>query len=95
MRTIAVFFLFTTMIHTTLLGALLILLPALWYPSYGAAPAPGGLSSLEDQRIASLIMWVPAGMVYGAVGLALLGLLLRYGGPQPAPRRRDALGAPG
>jgi cytochrome c oxidase assembly factor CtaG len=93
-RIIGVFSLFTTTIQTTLLGALLTLSPRIWYPSYGD-PTPGGLSPLEDQQLAGLIMWVPAGMVYVAAGLALLGLLLRYEGPEPARRRRDALGAPG
>ena len=95
MRIIAVFSLFTTTIQTTLLGALLTLSPRIWYPSYGDPATPGGLSPLEDQQLAGLIMWVPAGLVYVAAGLALLGLLLRYEGPEPARRRRDALGAPG
>jgi cytochrome c oxidase assembly factor CtaG len=94
-RIIGVFSLFTTTIQTTLLGALLTLSPRIWYPSYGDPAPPGGLSPLEDQQLAGLIMWVPAGLVYVAAGLALLGLLLRYEGPEPARRRRDALGAPG
>jgi putative membrane protein len=95
MRIIAVFSLFTTMIHTTLLGALMTLSPTIWYPSYGAAAAPGGLSPLEDQQVAGLIMWVPAGLVYVAAALLFLALLLRDETAVPARRRRDALGAPG
>jgi putative membrane protein len=47
------------MIHTSLLGAPLILSPTIWYPSYGAAAAPSSLSPSEDQQVAGLIMWVP------------------------------------
>jgi cytochrome c oxidase assembly factor CtaG len=94
-RIIAVFSLFTTTIQTTLLGALLTLSPRIWYPSYGDLATPGGLSPLEDQQLAGLIMWVPAGMVYVGAGLALLGLLLQHEGPAPARARRDALSAPG
>ena len=95
MRVVAVFSLFTTSLHSTLLGALLTLSPTIWYASYGGAAGPGGLSPLEDQQLAGLIMWVPAGLVYAAAALASLGAVLRDEGPAPARRRRDALGAPG
>jgi cytochrome c oxidase assembly factor CtaG len=65
-----------------------------WYASYAGAAGPGGLSALEDQQLAGLIMWVPAGLVYLGAALALLGACLRDDGA-PAPRRRGALGAAG
>jgi putative membrane protein len=93
-RIAAVFSLFTTSMHSTLLGALLTLSPTVWYASYAGATGPGGLSALEDQQLAGLIMWVPAGLVYMAAALALLGASLRDSGG--APRRwRDPLGAVG
>jgi putative membrane protein len=82
-RVVAVFSLFATSMHSTLLGALLTLSPTVWYASYAGAAAPGGLSALEDQQIAGLIMWVPAGLVYLAVALALLGASLRDDGAAP------------
>jgi putative membrane protein len=91
---VAVFALFTTSLHSTLLGALLTLSPTVWYASYAGAAGPGGLSALEDQQLAGLIMWVPAGLVYLGAALALLGAVLRDDGA-PAPRRRDPLGAAG
>ena len=38
-----------------------------------AALDSGGLSPLEDQELGGLVMWVPAGLVYVAAGLALAG----------------------
>ena len=92
-RMVAAFALFTTAMHSTLLGALLTLSPTVWYASYAGAAGAGGLSALEDQQLAGLIMWVPAGLVYAAAALALLSLSLRDdGAPQ---RRRLPLGAAG
>jgi cytochrome c oxidase assembly factor CtaG len=57
---------FTTALHTGALGALLTLVPRPLYAAY-AGPA-----ALEDQQLAGLIMWVPAGglLVVAGVGLA-------------------------
>jgi putative membrane protein len=93
-RIVAVFSLFTTSMHSTLLGALLTLSPTVWYASYAGAAGPGALSALEDQQLAGLIMWVPAGLVYLAAALALLGSLLRDDGAPPR-RRREPAGAAG
>jgi putative membrane protein len=84
-RMMAVFSLFTTSIHSTLLGALLTLSPTAWYASYLTTAGPDRLS-------AGLIMWVPAGLVYMAAALALLGASLCDHGPAPS-RRRDPLSA--
>ena len=61
---LAVLCLFATSVHGTLLGALLTIAPR---PLYAYA------TPLEDQQLAGLIMWVPAGMVYAGVALALCG----------------------
>ncbi|HEY7614755.1 MAG TPA: cytochrome c oxidase assembly protein [Gemmatimonadales bacterium] len=60
----AILSLFGTTVYTGGLGALLTLGHALWYPAYGAAAAPWGLTPLEDQQLAGLIMWVPGGLSY-------------------------------
>jgi cytochrome c oxidase assembly factor CtaG len=75
-----------TTIHTGLLGALLTFAPAPWYPLLGPRAASWGLSALEDQQLAGLIMWVPMGSIYlvGSVALmaAWIGALERRR-PQP------------
>jgi cytochrome c oxidase assembly factor CtaG len=43
-----------------------------WYPSYGTRTAPWGLTPLEDQQLAGVIMWVPAGVVYLGAALGLM-----------------------
>jgi putative membrane protein len=85
-RIVAVFSLFTTSIHATLLSALLTLSPTIWYASYADAEGPPGLSALEDQQLAGLIMWVPFGVVYLAAALALLAAVLREDRPPRRPR---------
>jgi putative membrane protein len=67
----AMLYLFTTMIHTGALGALLTLSPMLWYPSYQPTAGALGLDPLEDQQLGGLVMWVPAGLAYVVAGLAL------------------------
>ena len=56
--------LFATMVYTGGLGALLTLGRVLWYPTYGEAAPLWGLTPLEDQQLAGLIMWVPGGASY-------------------------------
>jgi putative membrane protein len=60
----AIMSLFATMVYTGGLGALLTLGRTLWYPAYGEAAPLWGLSPLEDQQLAGLIMWVPGGASY-------------------------------
>lgn len=70
-RGAAIAYLFTTMIHTGVLGALLTLSSTVWYPIYGNRAQAFGLSPLDDQQLGGLIMWVPGGLVYMAAALAL------------------------
>ncbi|MBI5618807.1 MAG: cytochrome c oxidase assembly protein [Gammaproteobacteria bacterium] len=65
---VALALLFTTMLHSTALGALLTLATHAWYGVYGGA---FGLDALEDQQLGGLVMWVPGGLVYLGSGLAL------------------------
>ncbi len=82
-RPAAVIYLFTTAGHTSLLGALLTFSPLLWYPLYDSTTAPWGLTSLEDQQLAGVIMWVPAGLSYLIAALALAATWLREPGARP------------
>jgi putative membrane protein len=72
--------LFVTMLHTSVLGALLTLAPSPWYAQI-SNPRLFGLSPLEDQQMGGLIMWVPGGLAYVIVGLAIVSTWL-------APPRR-------
>jgi putative membrane protein len=69
--------LFTTMIHTGALGALLALSPVAWYPTYADRTIAFGLDALEDQQLGGLVMWIPAGFAYLACGLATASRWLR------------------
>ena len=56
----AVLFLFTTTLHATVLGVLMTISPRAWYPAYAGRTEWWGLTALEDQQLAGLIMWMPA-----------------------------------
>jgi putative membrane protein len=58
-----VLYLFTTSIHSGILGAFLTFTTRVWYPAYSSTTASWGLTSVEDQQLGGLIMWVPAGLV--------------------------------
>ena len=88
---IALLSLFTTMVHTGALGALLTLSPVPWYASYLATAPVLGLDPLEDQQLGGLLMWVPAGLVYLGCGLALAARWL--GAPPPPVERLSRAGA--
>lgn len=73
---IGVVFVFTTGLHATLLGALLTVAPRPWYAVYRSRAALAGLDPLADQQLAGLLMWVPFGIVFVIVGLALFAAWL-------------------
>jgi putative membrane protein len=54
------------------LGAILTFWGSVIYPVYDGRSELWGLSSLSDQRLAGLIMWIPAGSVYVAIAMMLL-----------------------
>lgn len=45
-------------------GALMILSPVVLFKAHGMAPYAWGMTPLEDQQIAGLIMWIPAGIFF-------------------------------
>jgi putative membrane protein len=75
---------FLTLIHTGLLGALLTFAPSPLYDWYDGRTEFWGLSPLEDQQLAGLIMWVPMGLVYIGAALVLAGRVL---GGEATPKR--------
>jgi putative membrane protein len=67
----AVFYVFTTVVHTGLLGAMLTLAGVPLFPVYLAPAAARGIDPLVDQQLAGLVMWIPAGVLLTLFGLAL------------------------
>ena len=72
----AVVYLFVTAVHGGVLGALLTVSPRVWYAPY-LAHHPAGLTPLEDQQLAGLLMWIPAGLAFAAGALFLFAAWLR------------------
>lgn len=56
-----------------LLGVLIAFSTYVWYPIYIHETTLFGLSALEDQQLAGTLMWVPAGIVYTASALGMMG----------------------
>ena len=84
----AVLYLFTTSVHSGVLGALITFAGSVWYPSYLGLTASWGLTPLEDQQLGGLIMWIPAGLVYIIAGLALFAGWLREADLRTTKRER-------
>ena len=78
----AVFYLFVTSLHTGFLGILLAFARRPLYPAQTAAAPEWGLTPLEDQQLAGLFMWIPAGLVYAGAALTLAGLWIARSGMQ-------------
>lgn len=83
----AIFYLFVTALHSGFLGILLAVARTPLIPQQTSQAPEWGLMPLEDQQLAGLIMWVPAGLVYAGAALALAGLWILHSGAQG--RRSD------
>jgi putative membrane protein len=60
----AILYLFFTAIQSSILSALMTFSSQPWYPYYNDLVKPWGLTPLQDQQLAGLIMWLPGGAVY-------------------------------
>jgi putative membrane protein len=69
---VGVVYVFLTAVHSSLLGALATVADRVWYPSYLSPATEWRLDPLIDQQLAGLIMWVPSGVIFIVLGLALL-----------------------
>jgi len=67
----AVLYVFATAVHTGLLGAMVTFAGAPLYDVYLQPAAARGIDPLGDQQVAGLLMWVPAGLIFTALGIAL------------------------
>ena len=55
-----------TLMHSGALGALLMFASSPWYPAHDAGAKAWGTTAMDDQQLAGLIMWIPAGAIYVA-----------------------------
>lgn len=85
--------LFTTMVHTGALGALIALAPGIWYPSYIESASALGIDPLHDQQLGGLIMWIPGAVAYLAGALAVASRWVSRGHSATRPSRWPALAA--
>lgn len=79
---VAAFGLVLTMVQMGLLGALLLFASSAVYAPHQWTTAAWGLTPLEDQQLAGLIMWAPAAGLYLVTALVLVG---RWLGPDRGP----------
>lgn len=73
---VAVVYVFVTAAHSGALGALIAFSPHVIYPIYQQTTAQWGLDAIEDQQLAGLIMWIPAGVLMTILGVALFAAWL-------------------
>lgn len=84
-------FVVTAAVLSGLPGALMVLTQRPFYPIHAAGAARWGLSLIEDQQLAGLIMWIPAGFAYLAAILVLFVQWLRAAERRAQRRARRAL----
>jgi putative membrane protein len=75
----AALFVFITAMHSGILGALITMAGRPWYPLQAARTHAAGVDALQDQQLAGLLMWIPAGVLLALFGLALLAAWLGEG----------------
>ena len=68
---LSVVYVFLTAVHSGALGALLTVAPSVWYREYTSRAGGSHHAALADQQLAGLLMWIPAGVIFILLGLAL------------------------
>jgi putative membrane protein len=81
----SIVYLFTTAVHTAALGALMTFARSPWYPDYANGAGTWGLTPLQDQELAGLVMWIPASIAYVVAALVIVRRWLRDPGLPVAP----------
>ena len=86
---------FGAALQGVVLGAFMTLSGRVWYPWY-AAREGGGMTALEDQQVAGVIMWGPGGAAYLVAAVLLFAAWIDGGdgaddrAPRPEPQLRLA-----
>jgi len=73
----AILYLFTTILHSGVLGALMTFTSQPWYPYYAGLVWSWGLTPLQDQQLAGLIMWIPGGILLTLLTIRYFALWFR------------------
>ncbi len=68
---LGVVYLFTTTVHTGVLGIWMTFSPEPWYAEYLGRTEVWGFTPLEDQQMAGLVMWMPGGKMYAMVAAVI------------------------
>jgi len=89
---VAILSLFTTAVHTGVLGALISFARHPWYPAYATRAAAWHMTALADQQLAGLIMWIPASVVYLIAALVMMRRWLRDSESSVSRREWEAVG---
>src|SRR5262245_35569047 len=72
-------------VQNTIFSALLVFSEHLFYPIYASVPRLGGISPLDDQVVAGVIMWVPGSVVFLVPTVLITVRLLSPRSPAPRP----------
>ena len=88
---LAVLYVFLTAVHSSALGALLTVSPSVWYSDYQQQAGLWHIDALADQQLAGLLMWIPAGVIFIVLGLALFAAWLGESGRRVALGGTDAV----
>lgn len=86
---VALLVIFGVAMASVLLSLLLTFAPEAWYSGYRATTAAWGLDQLEDQHLAGVLMWVPAGAIYVVTALASFVMWIRASEDPAPPIRRE------
>jgi putative membrane protein len=69
---LGVLYVFLAAMQSSVLGVLMLLSRSVWYEAHQPYVAYWDMTPLEDQQLAGVIMWVPAGTIYAITALWLL-----------------------
>jgi putative membrane protein len=83
-------FLFLTVMRSGILGALMTFTSQPWYATYASSTPHWGLTALQDQQIAGLIMWMPGGAVFTLLTIGYFAAWLRALERRSAKRESQA-----
>jgi putative membrane protein len=83
---------FGTAVHCSALGALLTFSTVVWYPIYEDRTILWHLTPLQDQQLGGLLMWVPSGVVFIVIGIALFAKWLKFSEESHAQSSLDSTG---
>ncbi|HEX5439120.1 MAG TPA: cytochrome c oxidase assembly protein [Gemmatimonadaceae bacterium] len=89
---LAMAYVLTAGMQMSVLGAILTFAHGVWYPAQSTAAQAWGLTPLEDQQLAGIIMWVPSSFAYLAAASWLFVEWIRTGQPETMHRGEEWIG---